>query len=302
MMAKLADDDAAGKNDAGVRLRKDVRRVLETLRPDGASLPSPFESDAANRRGRPQAKPHRLVKAVEDANARHKNTREPKKPENPENLRTYEPSISGQAEERLVEERGRLVEVGRAAVDECAAHEKPAWQLSFYLASALKVRGIPPDPELIAPAIHAAVEYLEDVPLQLQDECIPDTETLLSNVLRKYDLVRDAGTVLDRAIKYARMWPGQLEPPVRTGPLSQRVAAVCYHLQLEVGREPFYLSQRMLADRLGCSQPAISTALLRLRHYDVIRLASEDVVPGRRAKTYRFNFTSPLYTAPKVAE
>jgi hypothetical protein len=292
-MAKLADDDAAGKNDAAVRLRKPVRRVLETLRPVDASLPS--QSDV-----------RRLVEAVDDVSGRHKNPREPKKPEkpenpeNPENLRTYEPSISGQAEERLVEV-GRLVEVARAVVDECAAHERLAYQLSFYLAAALKVRGIPPDPEIIAPAVTAAFDYLEEVPLHLQDECIPDAEALLSNVLRKYDLVRDAGTVLDRAIEYARRWPGQLEPPVRTGPLSQRVAAVCYHLQLEVGTEPFYLSQRMLADRLGCSQPAISAALLHLRHHDVIRPTSEDYVPGRRAKTYFFHFASPYYTPPDAA-
>jgi hypothetical protein len=279
-MAKLAGDDAAGKNDAA-RLRKPLRRVLETLRPVDASLRS--QSDAGL-----------LVEAIDVANAGLQNLERagrPEKPERPESL------VEGSLVEAWL-----LVEVAHAVVEECAAYERFAYELSFHLARALKVRGIPPDPEIIAVAADAAFAYLGEVPLQHQEVCIPDAETFLGDVLRKYELVQAANTMLERAVADARRQPGQLAKPVRTGPLIQQVADVCYHLQCRVAPEPFYLSQRMLADALGCSQRAISTALWRLKFHKVLDPVSEDYAPGRRAKSYRFDFTTPHYTPPEADE
>jgi hypothetical protein len=326
-VAKIANDDAAGKDDAGVRLRKPLRRVrLEHIEP-GAAPDSTFRSypSAASdsNSSRALSDSHTDSDSVEEENHPHHDelsvrsrTDRLDRLDAPDALGALDaPDALGGGGGSVRVERSVEVALYEAASDIAAVLKKRTGHLTvaqreenlgFYrLMVARALRGVPGADEEFASdheCIRQGIEYIAD-------ELEVAADTLMLAVENVWDEVQRPGTALSRALQRADQAPVTLGGPfARRQARFRRFFGMAYWCQREEPDRAMPLPVEAIAKLLGLGDSGWAT----VREYREALVKAGVLKPesalftykaGKRtAKTYWFNFASPHYTPPEVGE
>jgi hypothetical protein len=321
-MAKLADDDAAGKNDAAVRLRKPLRRVrLEHVdlgaAPDSHTSSNP--SAASDSSSPARALSHTDFDSVEEENHPHHDELSVRS--RTDRLDRLDAHGAPDALDALGGGGGsvrveRSVEVAlyEAASDIAAVLKKRTGDLTgagreenlgrHRLMVARALRGVPGADEAFADdpeCIRKSIEYIAD-------ELEIAADTLMMAVENVWDRVQRPGTALSRALLRADQHPVML-----TGRLAKREArfrrfvGMAYWCQREEPDRAMPLPVKAIAKLLGFGDSGWTTvrewraALVKAGVLKPESLLFTYKAGKRTACTYWFNFKSPHYTLPDAA-
>jgi hypothetical protein len=299
-MAKIANDDAAGKDDADVRLRKPLRRVrLEHIEPSAASdsnssrALSRTDSDSVEEENHP----HHDELSVRSRTDRHDR---------------HDALGGGGASCRV--ERSIEVELLEAADDIARALRKRTGHLpvelrqkhlgNYRLTVAKALRGVSGadeafgiDHECIRPGIEHIADELEVAP-----------DALMMAVENVWDEVRHPGTPLSRALRRADESPVTLGGPLaRRHARFRRFVGMAYWRQREEPDRAMPLPVQAIAKLLGLGDSGWATVReyrVALEKAGVLRVESAlfTYKAGKRtAKTYWFNFDCPHVIPPEGA-
>jgi hypothetical protein len=98
---------------------------------------------------------------------------------------------------------------------------------------------------------------------------------------------------LDEAIRRADTKPLPPQADRYHSPKIKKLVAVCYHLQILAGDDPFFLSVRDAARILGTKNLHLANAMLAgLVRDGVLRVVEKEKRAEKKARRFRFNFAS----------